>query len=135
VTAVSKVATATSGVAGYTVTVGFSATEQFYVGTTVTAAITTSERSDVVQVSSRAISTTQDGSTVTVATDGTTTGATKAVTVTTGSTSNGMTEILTGVTAGQKVIITVPSGMGGGAPPAMTGQSGAGQPTQNVSGS
>ena len=69
--------------------------------------IATKERADVVQVSTLAITTTDAGSTVVVATDGTTTGPTETRTVTTGLTANGNTEITSGLKAGEKVVITI----------------------------
>lgn len=117
VTEVSQVADASSGVASYTVTVEFTApSTEFYVGSTVSAEIETAQRTDVVQVSSRAIATSSDGSTVTVATDGTVDGATETRAVETGLTSNGMTEITSGVEAGEQVLVTMGGGPGGGFP-------------------
>lgn len=90
----------------------------------------------MVQVSSLAITTNDTGSTVTVATDGTTTGPTETRTVTTGITANGNTEITSGLKAGEKVVITInrPSGFSppagfrpggeGGLQPGATGKAG-----------
>jgi macrolide-specific efflux system membrane fusion protein len=117
VTAVSKIADASSGVATYPVTIAFDSTgSDFYVGSTVTGDIATKQRANVVQVSSLAITTTDTGSTVTVATDGTATGPTETRTVTTGITANGNTEITSGLKAGEKVVITInrPAGLPGG---------------------
>lgn len=107
VTDVSKVATTTSGVAGYTVKVGFDGdATKFFVGTTVTADVVIEKRDNVLQVSSRAITTDDTGSYVEVSKDGTATGATEQRTVTTGLTANGMTEITSGLKEGEKVVIT-----------------------------
>ncbi len=121
VTDVGKIADASSGVATYPVTISFDSTgNEFYVGSTVTGAIATDVRANVVQVSSLAITTTNGVSTVTVATDGTTTGPTETRAVTTGLVANGSTEITSGLKAGEKVIVTItrPSGAGGFSPPA-----------------
>lgn len=121
VTEVGKVADASSGVASYPVTVTFQAdSSDFYIGTTVVADITTDSKSDVVQVTSRAVTTNNDQSQVTVATDGTADGATETRTVTTGETIDGRTEIVSGLSAGDKVIVQVPSFAAGG----QSGQSG-----------
>jgi multidrug efflux pump subunit AcrA (membrane-fusion protein) len=110
VTAVSKVADASSGVAKYTVTVSFTDTsDEIFVGSTVTADIVTATRPDVTQVSSRAVTTDQDGSTVKLAVDGTTTGRLETRTVTTGTTLNGMTEITSGLEPGDQVIVKLPA--------------------------
>lgn len=107
VTDVSKVATTSSGVAGYTVKVGFDGdATKFFVGTTVTADVVIEKRDNVLQVSSRAITTDDTGSYVEVSKDGTATGATEQRTVTTGLTANGMTEITSGLKEGEKVVIT-----------------------------
>lgn len=109
VTAVSKVATATSGVATFTVTVSFEDTSnRIFIGSTVTGNIVTATRPDVVQVPSRAVTTDDSGSTVRLAVDGTTTGKTETRTVTTGATLSGQTEITSGLTAGDKVVIALP---------------------------
>jgi hypothetical protein len=122
VTDVGKIADASSGVATYPVTITFAASAtDFYVGSTVTGAIATNTRENVVQVSSLAITNTNGVSTVTVATDGTTTSPTETRTVTTGLVANGQTEITSGLKAGEKVVISItrPNGAGGGgfAPP------------------
>ncbi|MGZ6978414.1 MAG: efflux RND transporter periplasmic adaptor subunit [Acidimicrobiia bacterium] len=121
VTDVSRIADASSGVATYPVTISFdSSGTDFYVGSTVTGAIATQQRANVIQVSSLAITTTDSGSTVSVATNGTTTGPTETRTVTTGLTSNGNTEVTSGLKPGEKVIISItrPGGAGGFTPPA-----------------
>jgi multidrug efflux pump subunit AcrA (membrane-fusion protein) len=118
VTAVSKVADASSGVAKYPVTITFNAdSKDFYVGATVTGDISTDVRNNVVQVSSRAITTTNGASTVVVATDGTLTGPTETRTVQTGLTADGMTEITSGLEVGDKVVVTTPGFPSGFSPP------------------
>ncbi len=118
VTAVSKVADASSGVAKYPVTITFTAdSKDFYVGATVTGDISTDVRNNVVQVSSRAITTTNGASTVVVATNGTLSGPTETRTVETGLTANGMTEITSGLKAGDKVVVTTPGFPSGFSPP------------------
>jgi multidrug efflux pump subunit AcrA (membrane-fusion protein) len=108
VTAVGRVADASSGVATYPVTIAFDATgTDFYIGSTVTGDVATDERPNVVQVSSLAITTTDAGSTVTVATNGTLDGPTETRKVTTGLTASGNTEITSGLKAGEKVVITI----------------------------
>jgi hypothetical protein len=124
VTEVGKVADATSGVATYPVTIAFDApADKIYVGSTVTGDIATSTRENVVQVSALAVTTTNGVSTVTVATDGTSTGPTETRTVTTGLTASGNTEITSGLQAGDKVVITVtrPGGSGSFSPPSGPG--------------
>ena len=107
VTAVSKVADASSGVASYPVTVTFDAASgEFFVGSSVKADITTATRQDVLRVSSAAVTTTNGQSTVKVATNGTATGPTETRTVQTGMTSDGMTEITSGLNEGEKVVIS-----------------------------
>ena len=126
---VSKVASASSGVATYTVTVAFTADpKQFFVGSTVSGAITTASRTNVVQLPSRAVSTQDGASTVTLAVDGTANGRTRTQQVTTGVTINGQTEIVSGLTAGQKVIVQGIAFPGGGAgfPGGGTGGTGGG---------
>jgi multidrug efflux pump subunit AcrA (membrane-fusion protein) len=127
VTAVGKIADASSGVATYPVTISFDASgDDFYVGSTVTGDIATNTRENVVQVSSLAVTTTNGVSTVTVATNGTTTGPTETRTVTTGLVANGNTEITSGLQAGEKAIITItrPAGNGGFSPPSGGGPQG-----------
>jgi multidrug efflux pump subunit AcrA (membrane-fusion protein) len=110
VTAVSKVATVTSGVASYPVTVAFNAaSNDFYVGSTVTAVITTGTQQNVIQVSSLAVTTSNGVSTVVVATGGTVNGPTATRTVTTGATSNGEVTILSGLKVGEKIVVSLPS--------------------------
>jgi macrolide-specific efflux system membrane fusion protein len=110
VTSVSKVASASSGVAGYPVVITFNAdANAFYVGATVTGAIATNAKDNVIQVPTRAISTVNGASTVTVATSGTLGGPTETRTVTTGATAGGQTEITSGLKVGEKVVITIPS--------------------------
>jgi hypothetical protein len=110
VTSVGKVATASSGVATYTVTVTFTDTsKEIFAGSTVTAAIVTSHRSDVLQVPSRAVTTDQDGSSVQLAVDGTANGKIETRAVTTGETLGGMTEITSGLRAGDQVVISLPA--------------------------
>ena len=131
VTSVSQVADASTGVATYPVTISFTSTDgNFYVGSTVTGDITTSERKNVIQVPVLAVTTTDKGSTVLVATDGTTTGATEVRTVTTGQRSNGQVEITQGLKAGEKVILSIGgfrTGTGGGFTPPSGGFPGGGE--------
>ena len=113
VTDVGRVATASSGVARYTVTVEFSDDSgDFSIGTSVSAAITTSQRTDVIQVPAQAITTTNGSSTVLVAVDGTADGATEVRPVATGQTVNGQTEITSGVQPGEQVIVELAGGAG-----------------------
>jgi macrolide-specific efflux system membrane fusion protein len=116
VTEISQIADASSGVASYTVAVEFvDEDDLFYVGTTVIAEILTGERTDVVQVPSQAVTSDGDGSTVTVALDGTLEGTLESRPVITGETSGNMTEITSGVDPGEVVVIEieVPAGLGG----------------------
>lgn len=114
VTAVSRVATASSGVATFTVTVSFQDTSnRIFVGSTVTGEIVTASRPDVVQVPARAVTTDDSGSSVRLAVDGTTTGKIETRTVTTGTTLNGQTEISSGLQPGDQVVITLPGFPGG----------------------
>jgi hypothetical protein len=117
VVAVDEIADASSGVATYSVTVAFSDdTSTFFIGTSVVVDITTSERSDVVQVPTQAVANGSDGSTVEVALEGTTDGATETRSVTTGESSGMMIEITDGLEPGEQVIIEidVPTDFGGG---------------------
>ena len=117
VVAVDEIADASSGVATYSVTVAFSDdTSTFFIGTSVVVDITTSERSDVVQVPTQAVTNGSDGSTVEVALEGTTDGATETRSVTTGESSGMMIEITDGLEPGEQVIIEidVPTDFGGG---------------------
>ena len=117
VTEVDKIADATSGVATYSVTVGFTDdTSTFFIGTSVVADITTSERTDVVQVPLQAVTTGPEGSTVEVALDGDADGATETRSVTTGETSGMMIEITDGLEPGDQVVIEInlPADFGGG---------------------
>ena len=117
VTDVAQVATATSGVAQYPVTVTFTAgSHDIFVGSTVTGAIETSTRNNVLQVPARAVTTTNGASTVEVRHDG----GTENRTVKTGLTANGMVEITDGLKEGEQVVINLPTafgGSGGGATP------------------
>ena len=109
VTEVSRVADASSGVAGYQVDVEFEgSTDEFFVGTTVSADIVIAQRTDVVQVSSRAVTTTDAGSTVEVSLDGKADGKTETRTVEVGLTADGMTEITSGLRAGEQVVLSFP---------------------------
>lgn len=115
VTSVSKVATASSGAAGYPTVITFNAdAKAFYVGATVTAAIATNATFDVIQVPTRAISTRNGKSVVTVATDAELDGHTATRVVTTGITAGGATEITSGLQSGERVVITLSSFFGGG---------------------
>jgi macrolide-specific efflux system membrane fusion protein len=110
VTDVAQVATATSGVAQYPVTVTFTAgSHQIFVGSTVTGAIETSTRNNVLQVPARAVTTTNGASTVKVRHDG----RTDTRTVKTGLTANGMVEITDGLKEGDQVVIDLPAAFGG----------------------
>jgi hypothetical protein len=111
---VSKVASASTGVAGYPVLITFNAdANAFYVGATVTGAIATDAKNDVIQVPTRAVSTVNGNTTVTVATSGVLGGPTATRTVTTGVTAGGQTEIVSGLKVGEKVVISLPSAFGG----------------------
>lgn len=115
VTSVSKVATTTSGVAGYPVVIAFNAdANAFYSGATVTGAISTNAKSDVIQVPTRALSTQNAKTVVTVATSGKLGGPTEIRTVTTGLTAGGQTEITSGLKVGEQVVLTLPTAFGGG---------------------
>jgi multidrug efflux pump subunit AcrA (membrane-fusion protein) len=110
VTDVAQVATATSGVAQYPVTIAFTAgSHQIFVGSTVTGAIETSTRNNVLQVPARAVTTTNGASTVKVRQDG----RTQTRTVKTGLTANGMVEITDGLKEGDQVVIDLPAAFGG----------------------
>jgi multidrug efflux pump subunit AcrA (membrane-fusion protein) len=110
VTDVAQVATATSGVAQYPVTVTFTAgSHQIFVGSTVTGAIETSTRNNVLQVPARAVTTTNGASTVKVRQDG----RTESRTVKTGLSANGMVEITDGLKEGDQVVIDLPAAFGG----------------------
>jgi multidrug efflux pump subunit AcrA (membrane-fusion protein) len=110
---VAKVASASSGVATYPVTVLFTSdANDFYIGSTVTAAITTDTRENVLQVPTLALTTVGGSSAVTVAIDGTKSGHTETVPVKTGLSANGMVEITAGLKEGQKVVVTVPAASG-----------------------
>jgi multidrug efflux pump subunit AcrA (membrane-fusion protein) len=115
VTDVGQVASASSGVAQYPVTVTFSTDNaQFSVGSTVTGAVQAVVADDVIEVPVRAVSTDANGrSTVTVALDGKTNGRTATRTVQTGRTAGGMVEITSGLKEGDQVIVTtvVPAGL------------------------
>lgn len=130
VTEVGKVASASSGVATYPVTVTFAADPaQFFVGGSVTAQITTTKIDNVVQVPSQAVTTDADGSSVQLSTDGTA-DHTETRTVTTGITASGMVQITAGLNAGDKVVVTQfrPPGLtGGGQAPTQNPAGGAGQ--------
>jgi hypothetical protein len=105
---VAKVATASSGVAQYPVTVDFTAdSTDFYIGATVTGAIATNVRENVLQVPVRAVSVDNGASTVTVATKGTLSGPTEIRTVKTGATANGVIEITDGLREGESVVVIV----------------------------
>lgn len=109
-------ADASSGVATFTVTVGFSDDSgEIWAGSTATAEINVDARNDVTQVSTTAVSTEDGTSTVTVALEGTADGATEQREVTTGETSEQMTEILDGLEPGEMVLVETP-GFGGGGP-------------------
>ena len=115
VTAVGQVASASSGVAQYPVTVTFSTDNtQFSVGSTVTGAIQSVAADNVLQVPVRAITTDANGkTTVTVALDGKTNGRTATRTVQTGKSAGGMIEITSGLQEGDQVVVTttIPAGL------------------------
>ena len=116
VVSVGAVASASTGVATFPVTVLFTGDPtKFYVGASVIATITVASSADVLSVPVRAVTTAADGSsTVELSVDGTTTN-TKVVAVTTGTSGGGQIEIRSGLSRGQKVIVpgisaaTVPS--------------------------
>jgi multidrug efflux pump subunit AcrA (membrane-fusion protein) len=111
VTKVGAVASASSGVATYPVTVAFTDTSgDYHAGATATVEITYAQKNDVVQVPVFAVTTTNGTSTVTVSKDG----KTETRTVTTGLTSGGMVEITSGLAAGEQVVINRPNGNGAG---------------------
>jgi len=108
VTNVSKVATTSSGVAQYPVTVSFTDNSgNFYIGATVSGAIATQVRPNVIQVPVRAVTTNNGVSTVVVATKGKLDGPTAVRTVQTGATANGMVEITSGLKEGEQVLVPV----------------------------
>jgi macrolide-specific efflux system membrane fusion protein len=114
---VSKIATATSGVASYTVTVDFDGDPtKVFIGSSVTAEITTSQHQGVL-VPALAVTTTGATSSVLVSTDGTEGGTTERRTVTTGATVGNEIEITSGLQAGEHVVIeitsNIPAGEGG----------------------
>jgi macrolide-specific efflux system membrane fusion protein len=120
VTDVAQVATASTGVAQYPVTVAFTAgSNQIFVGSTVTGAIGTNTRNDVLQVPARAVTTTNGTPTVTVRHNG----QNETRTVKTGLTANGMVEITSGLAEGEQVVVPLPTGLRGlGAGSAPSGQ-------------
>jgi multidrug efflux pump subunit AcrA (membrane-fusion protein) len=110
VTSVSKVATASSGVATFPVTVTFTdPSNNIFVGSTVTGAITTNTRQNVLQVPVRAVTNTNGTSTVEVSKNGSANGPTETRTVKTGLTANGMIEITSGLRQGDKVVVSFPN--------------------------
>jgi membrane fusion protein, macrolide-specific efflux system len=115
VTDVGQVASASSGVAQYPVTVTFTTDNaQFSVGSTVTGAVQAVVADNVIEVPVRAVSSDANGrSTVTVALDGKTNGRTATRTVQTGRTAGGMVEITSGLKEGDQVIVTtvIPAGL------------------------
>jgi macrolide-specific efflux system membrane fusion protein len=117
VTSVSSVADASSGVAEYAVTVSFTDTSGSYnAGASVSVAITYAQTGETLSVPSRAVTTADGVSTVQVSTgDGTT-----SRTVTTGVTVDGMVQITDGLSAGESVVISGPTGMPGGATGSIT---------------
>jgi macrolide-specific efflux system membrane fusion protein len=107
---VSKVASASSGVATFPVTVTFTdPSNNIFVGSTVTGAITTNTRQNVLQVPVRAVTNTNGTSTVEVSKNGSSNGPTETRTVKTGLTANGMIEITSGLQAGEKVVVSFPN--------------------------
>jgi multidrug efflux pump subunit AcrA (membrane-fusion protein) len=125
VTDVAQVASASTGVAQYPVTVTFTAgSKQIFVGSTVTGAIATNTLGDVLQVPARAVTTTNGTSTVTVRSNGQDT----TRTVKTGLTANGMVQITQGLKEGEQVVIQLPAGLrgAGSAPGGQNGVTGGG---------
>jgi macrolide-specific efflux system membrane fusion protein len=119
VTEVGQVASASSGVATFPVTVSFDdSSGNFNAGASVQVAITYAQATDVVQVPSQAVTTSNGTSTVTVSADGTT----ETRTVTTGLTADGMTEITSGLRVGEQVEVTRRFPGGGQLPGGTTGQ-------------
>jgi multidrug efflux pump subunit AcrA (membrane-fusion protein) len=107
VTTVGKVASASSGVAQYPVTVTFATDNTgISIGTTVTGAISTSVVNDVLQIPLRAVTTTNGKSTVQVALDGKANGRTETRTVQTGQSAGGMIVITSGLKEGDQVAVT-----------------------------
>jgi multidrug efflux pump subunit AcrA (membrane-fusion protein) len=107
VTTVGKVASASSGVAQYPVTVDFTTDNTgISIGTTVTGAISTSVVNDVLQIPVRAITTTNGKSTVQVALEGKANGRTETRTVQTGQSAGGMIVITSGLKEGDQVVVT-----------------------------
>ena len=101
-----KVATASSGVATYPVTIDFDdTTGHFNAGATVEATISYAEVANAIQVPSLAVRQGSDGATVVVA------NGEKRTTrdVTTGLSANGMVQITAGLTANESVVVQVPS--------------------------
>jgi multidrug efflux pump subunit AcrA (membrane-fusion protein) len=118
------VADASSGVATFPVTVSFDADPtQYFVGGTVAGAITTSQLDDVLSVPLRAVSAQNGTSTVTLSLDGAT-GHTRSQTVTTGITSAGMVQITSGLSAGDRVVVTTPAALTLGTGTNRTGSNG-----------
>lgn len=110
VTDVGQVADASSGVAKYKVTVSFTDTSGSYnAGANVNVAITYAQVDGALQVPQRAVTTANGASTVTVASGG----STETRTVTTGLTANGMVQVTSGLSEGEQVVITLPTGLGG----------------------
>ena len=107
-TDVARVATTSSGVAQYPVTIAFTAgSDEFFVGSTVSGSVATTTRTNVLQVPVRAVTTDTNGkSTVKVRANGND----ETRTVATGVTANGMVEITHGLKVGDKVVISLPAG-------------------------
>jgi len=107
---VAQVASASTGVAQYPVTVTFTAgSKQIFVGSTVNGAIATNTLGNVLQVPVRAVTTTNGTSTVTVRSNG----RDETRTVKTGLTANGMVQITQGLKEGDQVVVQLPAGLGG----------------------
>jgi multidrug efflux pump subunit AcrA (membrane-fusion protein) len=110
VTEVGQIADASSGVASYPVTVTFTDDSgRFNVGATVQVDITIAQVEDAVQVPTFAITT--DGTTSTVTVDDGGHEATRPVT--TGLVSGGLTQITSGLTAGEQVVLPIPTAASG----------------------
>jgi multidrug efflux pump subunit AcrA (membrane-fusion protein) len=106
VTEIGIVADASSGVAKYPVKIAFTDSSGGYnPGATVDVKITYAQKQNAVEVPTFAISTQNGASTVTVSKNG----AKETRTVTTGLTSGNMTEITSGLSAGEKVVLTLPN--------------------------
>ncbi len=122
VTAVSKVATGSSGVAQYPVTVSFNAPQTgFYVGASVIGAVAINAIPNVLLVPTAAVTTSNGKSTVVVATKGTLSGPTELRVVQTGGSGNGFVEITGGLKEGDQIVETSAAPTSGAAGPTPSG--------------